>query len=60
MNERSRIATGLTIGMDIGDKFTELCIIDREGEVVRAFRARTTEVGIQQAFAPYMILSWRP
>jgi len=34
---------GLTIGLDLGDRFTEGRVLDASGEVVEAFRVRTTE-----------------
>jgi transposase len=45
---RRKAATdgGLTIGLDLGDRFTEGRVLDAAGEVVEAFRVRTTEVAL--------------
>jgi transposase len=41
---------GMTIGIDLSDKFTSLCFIDEAGEVVEEGRVRTTEAGLAQRF----------
>ena len=33
---------GLTIGLDLGDKYTEGCVLSESGEVVETFRVATT------------------
>jgi transposase len=37
------------VGCDIGDKFTELCVVDRAGTVIEARRVRTTKPALVQA-----------
>lgn len=37
------------VGCDIGDKFTELCVVDRSGAVVEARRVRTTKPALVRA-----------
>lgn len=37
------------VGCDIGDKFTELCVVDRTGAVIEARRVRTTKPALVQA-----------
>jgi transposase len=37
------------VGCDIGDRFTELCIVDRTGAVIEARRVRTTKPALVQA-----------
>jgi transposase len=40
----------LTIGMDLGDRFTYYCVLDEAGEVVVEQKIATTKQGIQQVF----------
>lgn len=42
MHEDITRAGGLTIGLDLGDRFTEGRVLDASGQVVEAFRVRTT------------------
>ena len=39
------------IGLDLGDKYSELCELDARGEVVEKRRIRTSGAGIRKAFA---------
>lgn len=41
---------GVTVGLDLSDKFTSLCFIDGSGEVIEEGRIRTTESGFRQRF----------
>ena len=41
----------LTIGMDLGDRFTYYCILDEAGEVVVEQKVATTKQAIQQVFS---------
>lgn len=41
------------VGCDIGDKFTELCVLDRTGAVTEARRVRTTKPALVQAIRNY-------
>src|SRR5688572_16283568 len=41
---------GMTVGIDLSDKFTSLCFVDEAGEVVEEGRVRTTEAGMAQRF----------
>ena len=41
----------LTIGMDLGDRFTYYCILDQAGEVVVEQKVATTKQAIQQVFS---------
>jgi transposase len=43
----------LTIGLDLGDRFTEGCVIDGSGEVVETFRLRTTQMALDRALARF-------
>jgi transposase len=41
----------LTIGMDLGDRYTYYCVLDEAGEVVVEQKMATTKQGIQQVFS---------
>jgi transposase len=43
----------VTIGLDLGDKWSEAAIVDARGDVVERVRARTTRAGFAKAFAGY-------
>lgn len=43
----------LTIGLDLGDRFTEGWVLDGSGEVVEAFRVRTTEPALSSRLASF-------
>lgn len=40
----------LVAGVDIGDRYSEICVLDEEGEVAQAARIRTTGRGFEQYF----------
>jgi hypothetical protein len=40
----------LTIGLDLGDRFSHYCILDEGGEVLRENRVPTTPKGIEEVF----------
>lgn len=44
-------AEGLTIGIDLGDKKSQLCAVDGQGEIVFEASVLTTKKGMTQAFA---------
>ena len=41
---------GMTIGVDLGDKHSEACVLDAAGEELERFRVRTTEPGLAKRF----------
>ena len=41
---------GITVGLDLSDKFTSLCFLDGSGEIVEEARVRTTEAAFDQRF----------
>jgi transposase len=41
---------GLTVGLDLSDKYTSLCMLDEEGEVIEESRLRTTEASLSHRF----------
>ena len=40
-----------TIGVDVGDRRSQLCVLDREGEIVEETRLRTSEAAFRQRFS---------
>ncbi len=51
---KSITASGrLTIGLDVGDRFTEGRVLDASGEVIEAFRVRTTEPALSSRLASF-------
>jgi len=59
MDESITAAMGLTIGLDLGDRFTEGRVLDASGEVVESFRVRTTEPTLASrlsSFAPSRVV----
>ena len=53
MSEQITTDSGLTIGLDLGDRFTEGRVLDATGEVVEAFRVRTTEPALSSRMASF-------
>ncbi len=60
MKKNSTVATSrkqifkekkLTIGMDLGDRFTYYCVLDEAGEVVVEQKLATTKQAMQQVFS---------
>ena len=45
----SREESGVTIGLDVGDRYTHVHALGAEGEVVRERRVRTTELALSSA-----------
>jgi transposase len=45
--------TGWTIGLDLGDRFVEGCVVDDTGEVVERFRARTRKEDLEKRLGAY-------
>jgi transposase len=41
---------GMTVGLDLSDKFTSLCFLDGSGEVIEEGRVRTSEAALGQRF----------
>jgi transposase len=53
MGERITRDRELTIGLDLGDRFTEGRILDGSGEVIEEFRVRTTEPALSSRLSAY-------
>jgi transposase len=41
----------LTVGLDVGDRITHLCVLDARGEVLETDRIRSTQAGFHKRFA---------
>jgi len=50
MANDTTLSPGTTIGIDLGDRYSYGCLLDRQGEVVERFRFETTRVGLTKAF----------
>jgi transposase len=46
-------AGGLTIGLDLGDKYSEGCVVDSFGEVFETFRVRTTQPALARKLSSF-------
>ena len=53
ISKRITADSGLTIGLDLGDRFTEGRVLDANGEVVEAFRVRTAEAALSSRLASF-------
>jgi hypothetical protein len=50
MNELSREGSRLTIGVDLGDKYSQLCVLDEQGEICEEGRVPTTARAMRKRF----------
>jgi hypothetical protein len=39
-----------TAGLDLGDRYSQVCVLDEDGLVVEESRIRTTEAGVREYF----------
>ena len=53
MKEDTRGSQQLTIGLDLGDKHSHLCVLNSAGEVEEVGRVATTTVALQRRFSSY-------
>jgi transposase len=53
MTSNSSGSTGITIGLDIGDRHSALCVLDAAGAVPQRATVPTTVDGLRRALAPY-------
>ena len=58
MGKRITRASGLTIGLDLGDRFTEGRVLDGSGEVIEAFRVRTTQAALSSRLSGTRRRAW--
>ena len=59
MKELNRDGSEMTIGVDLGDKFSQICVLDDNGEVCETARIKTTAVAMRQRFeavGPYRVV----
>ena len=49
--ERELSLRGITIGLDISDQVTSLCVLDSSGEVIEEARLRTKPTAFSQRFS---------
>ena len=42
---------GVTVGLDLGDTYTQLCTIDGDGELIEEARLRTTPTALRRRFS---------
>jgi transposase len=45
--------SGWTVGLDVGDRTTHLCVLDPEGEVAHEDRFRTEQMALEEALRPF-------
>jgi len=43
----------LAIGIDVGDRFSEICVLDRDGAVASQTRLRTTQAALREYFSSH-------
>ena len=53
MEQVGRTRSGDTIGSDLGDRFSYVCVLDAAGDVVRRERVRTVRARIEELFAEF-------
>ena len=53
MARDSRMTEGVTIGLDLGDRRSDLCVLDGMGEVQGRFAAATTQSGLSKGLRRY-------
>lgn len=53
MAKRTIEGSGLTIGIDLGDRWSEGRVLDESGELIEAFRVRTTEPALDRQLSRY-------
>jgi transposase len=53
MSKRIMASGDLTIGLDLGDKYSEACVVDGSGEVLETFRVRTTQAALDRALSRF-------
>jgi len=50
MDQHTRQKAGLTIGVDLGDRYSQICMVDEHGEVCEEGRIATTSRGMRKRF----------
>ena len=49
--ETTKDQPAMTMGIDVGDRYSHLCLVDDEGEIVERERVRSTEAAFRRHFA---------
>ena len=47
-----------TVGLDVGDRHTHICVLDAGAEVVREQRIRTTALALRRALGSFRVREW--
>ena len=50
MEEANRDGASMTIGVDLGDRYSQLCVLDEHGEVCEEGRIATTDRAMRKRF----------
>ena len=50
MEKNNSLINGTTIGMDLGDRHSKLCVLGSSGEIEEEFRIPTTQRGLERGF----------
>lgn len=50
MEKLTRVTTGITVGLDLGDRYSQLCVLDAEGKVVEEGRVATSSEALRRRF----------
>ena len=53
MTDKRTKAEEITIGIDLGDRFSHACVLDAHGKKVDELRFRTTKAAVEKALAKY-------
>ena len=51
MNKSNSLISGTTIGLDLGDRHSQLCVLGASAEVEEELRIPTTQQGVKRAFS---------
>lgn len=51
LRSQAVISPALTVGIDLGDRFSRFCVLDAEGAVVEEGRVATTEIALRRRFS---------
>jgi transposase len=51
MHDATTTETALTVGLDVGDRYVQVCVLDEAGEVVEESRLPTKRAALERRFA---------
>jgi hypothetical protein len=49
----------ITVGLDLGDRFSHYCVLNEEGDVIEEGRTPSTDVAWRRHFPPRRVCAWR-